>query len=49
MRPVAAGSRPRNITKSIFGLKLGELFGRKRFTRFGEVNVEANRPLVNSL
>jgi len=25
------------------------LFGRKRFTRFGEVNVEADRPLVNSL
>ena len=49
VRPVAAGSRPRNIAKGIFGFKLGELFGRKRFTRFGEVNVEADRPLVNSL
>ena len=29
--------------------EFGELFGRKRFTRFGEVNVEADRPLVNSL
>ena len=49
VRPVAAGSRPRDIAKGIFSFKLGELFGRKRFTRFGEVNVEADRPLVNSL